>query len=108
MYFRPPGFSKEKGGQSLYASPLFYCRVDCLSGPLTPSAAEWEAHPEVAQIMQLQREGLTSRAQPPGSSGVEGGGEEEERVPVPKPLKRRRSKRENKFALLMEMEDMDL
>ena len=58
--------------------------------------------------MRLQREGLTSKAPLHGSSGVEGGGEEEERV-VTTSLKRRRSKRrENKFALLMEMEDMDL
>ena len=63
------------------------------------------------EIIRLQREGPASRAQPPGSSGVEGGGEEEEKGEgVLVPIKRRRSKRRagNKFALLMEMEDMNL
>ena len=62
--------------------------------------ANWECHSEVADMIQLQRMGLQGA---PGEMGTEGRGEEE-RSPM---TGGRQGHQENKFALLMQMEDAD-
>ena len=66
-------------------------------GP-TFSIANWESHPEVADMIQLQRAGMAGRSLEVFPSSSSSSGEEE--VVSTKPG--------NKFALLMEMDDVNL
>ena len=53
MYFRPPGFSHEKGAIEHYCHVMHHVTMWLLF-----SLAMWASHPEVQEIIELQRLGL--------------------------------------------------
>ena len=97
MFFRPPGFSREKGTSCIISNCFHTYRTTPPPIHTHPiHAANWECHPEVADMIQLQQMGLH------GPLGEEGKREEEEGTPVGT---EEEEQQKNKFALLMKLED---
>ena len=92
LYFRPPQYSVQ-AGKAVNMS-LLQCILDL--------SAEWERHPEVAEMMELQRQGLGGSKRKERELELF---EDEESESADEESEGALAVQSNKFSLLVELED---